>query len=164
MKRNVTWLLSTITIMVLLFGYRTSTSGALPVSTIQSATPLPSSATSGSTSGSSTSTSDSSSSPPDGSGSTTGTSSTVAGNLIQTRWGPVQVQLTVADGGITAVDMLAYPSENPKDIEINSRALPILIQETLDAQNAQIDMVSGATITSEGYLQSLQSALDQAQL
>ena len=49
-------------------------------------------------------------------------------------------------------------------MEINDYALPILIQETLDAQSADIDMVSGATVTSDGYLQSLQSALDQAGL
>jgi uncharacterized protein with FMN-binding domain len=58
--------------------------------------------------------------------------------------------------------VLQYPSGNSRDTEINSRALPILIQETLDAQDAQIDMVSGATVTSNGYLQSLQSAIDQA--
>ena len=56
------------------------------------------------------------------------------------------------------------PSGNPKDDQINSYALPVLIQETLNAQSAQIDMVSGATVTSGGYLQSLQSALDQANL
>jgi uncharacterized protein with FMN-binding domain len=63
---------------------------------------------------------------------------------------------------ITQVDVVQYPSGNPKDREINGFALPILIQETLDSQSASIDMVSGATITSTGYAQSLQSALDQA--
>jgi uncharacterized protein with FMN-binding domain len=60
--------------------------------------------------------------------------------------------------------MLDYPYENQKDQEINSRALPILIQETLDQQSADVDMVSGATVTSNGYRESLQSALDQAGL
>ena len=50
---------------------------------------------------------------------------------------------------------------NREDEQINSYALPVLVQETLDAQSADIDMVSGATVTSDGYLQSLQSALDQ---
>ena len=60
--------------------------------------------------------------------------------------------------------MLQYPTGNGTDQQINSYALPILIQETMDAQSANIDMVSGATVTSDGYLQSLQSALDQAGL
>ena len=67
-------------------------------------------------------------------------------------------------GKITDVSVLQYPNGNPRDQEINDYALPILIQETLDAQSAKIDMVSGATVTSAGYLQSLQSALDQAGL
>jgi uncharacterized protein with FMN-binding domain len=74
------------------------------------------------------------------------------------------VQLTVAGGSVTDVSVVQYPNENGKDAQINARALPILIQETLSAQSASIDMVSGATITSEGYLTSLQSALDQAGL
>ena len=78
--------------------------------------------------------------------------------------GPVQVQLTVAAGKITDVSVVQYPNGNGRDQEINAYALPILVQETLDAQSAQIDMVSGATVTSDGYLQSLQSALDQAGL
>jgi len=76
----------------------------------------------------------------------------------------VQVQVTIAGGSITDVSVVDYPSENGKDQEINARALPVLVQETLDAQSSSIDMVSGATYTSEGYLQSLQSALDQAGL
>jgi uncharacterized protein with FMN-binding domain len=65
---------------------------------------------------------------------------------------------------ITRVDVVQYPTENPKDVEINDQALPILVQETVDSQSADIDMVSGATVTSDGYLRSLQSALDQAGL
>jgi uncharacterized protein with FMN-binding domain len=56
------------------------------------------------------------------------------------------------------------PNGNPRDQEINAYALPILVQESLDAQSANIDMVSGATVTSDGYLQSLQGALDKAGL
>jgi len=62
------------------------------------------------------------------------------------------------------VSVLQYPSGNPKDEEINDYALPILVQETTDQQSAGIDMVSGATVTSTGYIQSLQSAIDQAGL
>ncbi|MFL6106000.1 MAG: FMN-binding protein [Marmoricola sp.] len=88
----------------------------------------------------------------------------MTGTVASTRWGPVQVQLTVASGKITKVSVLQYPSGNGRDQEINSYALPILTQETIDAQSANIDMVSGATVTSDGYLQSLQSALDQVNL
>lgn len=90
--------------------------------------------------------------------------STVTGSVAQTRWGPVQVRLTLDAGKITAVDVLQYPDGNGRDRAINDEALPVLVQETISAQNANIDMVSGATVTSTGYLQSLQSALDQAGL
>jgi uncharacterized protein with FMN-binding domain len=62
------------------------------------------------------------------------------------------------------VSVLQSPNGNPRDQEINAYALPILVQESLDAQSANIDMVSGATVTSDGYLQSLQGALDKAGL
>jgi uncharacterized protein with FMN-binding domain len=62
------------------------------------------------------------------------------------------------------VETVQLPDSNPRDIEINSSAVPILTQEALAAQSAQIDTVSGATYTSEGYTQSLQSALDKAGL
>jgi len=90
--------------------------------------------------------------------------STVTGAVAQTRWGPVQVRLTLAEGKITAVDVVQYPDGNGRDREINDDALPVLVQETISAQSADVDMVSGATVTSTGYVQSLQSALDQAGL
>ena len=74
----------------------------------------------------------------------------------------MQVQLTVQARRITAVKVVDYPANNRRDEEINARALPILVKETLSAQSADIDMVSGATVTSDGYVRSLQSALDQA--
>lgn len=87
---------------------------------------------------------------------------TVTGESVQTRWGPVQVRITVAGGRITEVTAVAYPTDNPRDQEINSYALPALRREALTAQSADIDTVSGATYTSDGYRRSLQSALDQA--
>lgn len=86
---------------------------------------------------------------------------TVTGAAVDTRYGPVQVKVTFSGTTITAVDTVQYPSESGRDVEINSQALPILQQETLSKQSAQIDTVSGATYTSEGYIQSLQSAIDQ---
>src|SRR6185312_16327782 len=96
--------------------------------------------------------------------STAGAGTTVSGSVASTRWGPVQVTITVINGKVTAVEVPQYPTGNGKDRRINASALPILTRETLTAQSADIDMVSGATVTSEGYLQSLQSALDQAGL
>ena len=84
--------------------------------------------------------------------------------MVQTQWGPVQVQVTVKDGRLSDVSVLQYPNGNPRDQQINAYALPVLVQESLDAQSADIDMVSGATVTSDGYLRSLQGALDQAGL
>jgi len=98
------------------------------------------------------------------SGSTTTGTKTVTGDTVQTRWGPVQVKITVKNGKITDVTAVQYPSDNPRDQEINSNALPQLRSEALAAQSASIDTVSGATYTSDGYRQSLQSALDSAGL
>jgi uncharacterized protein with FMN-binding domain len=88
----------------------------------------------------------------------------VTGDVARTQWGPVQVELTVSAGSVSEVSVVQYPSGNSRDEQINSYALPVLVQETIDAQSANIDMVSGATVTSVGYLQSLQGALDQAGL
>jgi uncharacterized protein with FMN-binding domain len=74
------------------------------------------------------------------------------------------VKITVKNGKITDVTAVQYPTDNPRDQEINSYALPQLKSEALAAQGASIDTVSGATYTSDGYRQSLQSALDSAGL
>ncbi|MFJ9835335.1 FMN-binding protein [Streptomyces sp. NPDC101169] len=89
---------------------------------------------------------------------------TATGDTVQTRWGPVQVRVTIKSGKLTDVTAVTYPTENPRDQEINSYAIPQLRREALDAQSAQIDSVSGATYTSDGYRRSLQSALDSAGL
>jgi uncharacterized protein with FMN-binding domain len=74
------------------------------------------------------------------------------------------VTITVAGGKVTGVQVPTYPDNNGRDREINAYALPILRQETLAAQSAHIDTVSGATVTSDGYIESLQAALDAAHL
>jgi uncharacterized protein with FMN-binding domain len=71
------------------------------------------------------------------------------------------VRITLSGSTITAVDTVQPPNGNGRDQEINQQALPILQREALASQSANIDSVSGATYTSEGYIQSLQSALDQ---
>lgn len=87
---------------------------------------------------------------------------TIAGQPIVTRYGTIQVQIVVAGSRIQNVSFLQLTANDPRSQDINSQAAPLLLQETLTAQNANIDTISGATYTSEGYLQSLQSALDQA--
>ena len=170
MRRIVIWLASTVTIVVLLFGYHTSTNSATPATASSGTATTPSSSATGSAAPpdpSSEPTTEPSSSPNASSSSAGRTSSaakTYTGDVAQTRWGPVQVEITVKSGTITAVDVVQHPSGNQKDAEINGYALPILVQDTLKAQNAEIDMVSGATVTSDGYVQSLQSAVDRAGL
>ncbi|WP_371551007.1 FMN-binding protein [Streptomyces sp. NBC_00554] len=110
---------------------------------------LPSSSGSGSTGSSSSS----------GSGTTTGT---LTGTAVRTRYGPVQVRVTLKSGKITDVTAVTYPQDNPRDQQINSYAIPQLKREAITAQSANVDTVSGATYTSDGYRQSLQSALDSA--
>ena len=148
-NRIVFWFLSTVTVLVLLFGYHTSTSGptslAAPLRAIGSPRPAADTSSSSSTG-------------------TAGTATTVTGDREQTSWGPIQVELSVAGGRITDVAVPVHPDGNGRDAEINSYALPQLVRETLPAQDADIDMVSGATVTSDGYVRSLQSALDRAGL
>jgi len=100
--------------------------------------------------------------PPSGSG---GSATTVVnGTSADTRYGPVQVQLHIRGGRIVSATAINYPQGSGRDREINSFAVPILQKETVSAQSAQIDTVSGATFTSEGYKTSLQAALDAAHL
>ena len=84
------------------------------------------------------------------------------GASVQTRYGPVQIKITYAAGRVTGVVAVQLPSGRSRDAEINNYAVPILESETLTAQSANINAVSGATYTSDGYVQSLQFALDAA--
>ncbi|MER7282918.1 FMN-binding protein [Dactylosporangium sp. NPDC000244] len=133
MRRIVLWLASTAVALVLLFSYRPSSGGA-PAGV---ATPA-------------------------GSGNPAGSGKTYDGSTTPTRWGPVQVRITVEGGKVTDVEAVTYPTANRRDQQINAYALPQLRTEALQAQSADIDSVSGATVTSEGYKTSLQAALDAA--
>jgi uncharacterized protein with FMN-binding domain len=93
-----------------------------------------------------------------------GTARTLTGDAVQTIYGAVQVQITVKGGKITAVNALEYPEGTPRDYQINAYAIPQLNSETLAANSASINAVSGATYTSQGYIGSLQSAVDKAGL
>lgn len=150
MRRIAIWLLTTLAGTVLLFTYRTSTGGAAPAV----ATGGPGGGLTGPTGPTGAA----------GASGAAGTGTTYQGSVASTRWGDVQVVITVANGKITRVTVPVYPTTNRKDQQINARALPILVRETLAKQNAKIDTVSGATVTSDGYIESLQAALDAAHL
>jgi uncharacterized protein with FMN-binding domain len=83
---------------------------------------------------------------------------------VQTRFGPVQVQITVANGKITDVTALQLTNTDGKSIQISNRAAPLLRSKVLAAQSADVQTVSGATITSDAYLTSVQAAIDAAHL
>jgi uncharacterized protein with FMN-binding domain len=84
------------------------------------------------------------------------------GQDVPNQYGDVQVQVTISSGRITDVQPVALPSDRQRSAEISQYAGPILHDEALQAQSAQIDAISGATYTSQSYAGSLQSALDQA--
>jgi uncharacterized protein with FMN-binding domain len=86
------------------------------------------------------------------------------GDAISTRYGPVQLKVTVSGGKITKVEAVQLPSSDPKSAEISNSAEPQLQQSALTKQSANVDAVSGATYTSDGYKTALQSALDKAGL
>jgi uncharacterized protein with FMN-binding domain len=86
---------------------------------------------------------------------------TVTGAVVNTQYGPVQVQVTVANGSWVDVQAISLPSGDPTSARISDFAAPQLRQQALAAQSASLDGVAGASYTSEGYRQSLQSALSQ---
>jgi uncharacterized protein with FMN-binding domain len=148
MRRALLALASTIAGLVMLLSFKTHpTAIATPPAALSTPTPgaAGSTGSAGSTPGAGT--------------------KTVTGAAADTRYGPVQVQITVTNGKVTAVTAVDYPQNSSRDVEINSYAIPQLDQEaTTAAGSAGIDFVSGATYTSQGYVQSLQSALDLAGL
>ena len=86
-----------------------------------------------------------------------------AGNTINTRWGPVQVEITVKDGVVTAAKALRFPSGDQRSLSISQQAIPYLVQQTLGVVSASgVQGVSRASYTSDGWRSSLQSALKKA--
>ena len=86
-----------------------------------------------------------------------------SGNKIQTRWGPVQVQITVKDGVITAANALAFPDGDRRSLSFSQQAIPYLIEQSLGVvSSSQVMGVSQATYTSNGWKSSLQSAIKKA--
>lgn len=167
-KRAVVALAATALALVLLFSFKTPDDAGLATSrgvglrigavSTPAATPRPTRVP-GATTGP-RATQAPTASPPSGAG--TLAAGTVDGPLINTRFGPVQVEITIANGKLTDVTALALPTDHPRSLAISQYAEPVLRSEALQAQNAQIDLISGATYTSVAYARSLQAALDQA--
>ena len=139
-----------------------SSSGAGTTNGAGGTTPSGPSGSAGGTSGGGSAPSGSSASP----GTATGQGDTaggriITGNVANTIYGPVQIQAAVKAGKIIKVTILQQPSTTAHDLQIGAFAFPQLEAETLSAQSAKIDMVSGASYTSGGYIQSLQSAIDR---
>jgi uncharacterized protein with FMN-binding domain len=86
----------------------------------------------------------------------------VTGPVVSTPFGPVQVRVSIVNGKIGDVTALQTPTEHELSVELNKFATPTLRTEVLKAQDAKIDVVSGATYTSDAYAQSLQAALNNA--
>ncbi|MFJ1709340.1 FMN-binding protein [Kitasatospora sp. NPDC088346] len=154
MRRAVVTVTATAAGVILLLSLKPH--GSTPVAAIGSG------GTAADNSGGSTSSSTAGSAGQGGATDTSTATRSVTGSAVGTRYGPVQVKVTLAGSRITAVDVIQYPSGDHRDQEINSYALPVLNQEAIAAQSAGIDVVSGATYTSDGYIRSLQSALDRA--
>jgi uncharacterized protein with FMN-binding domain len=160
MRRAVLAICATAVALVLLLSFKTHTQSAAPGASPAAAlgSPTPGGAT-GSTGTPSTGT------PSTGTpGTGTGAAKTVTGAAWPTIYGPVQVRVTVTAGKVTAVSAVEYPTETPRDYQINAFAIPQLNAEAMAAGSAKIDTVSGATYTSGGYVGSLQNALDKAGL
>jgi len=91
------------------------------------------------------------------------TTHSITGPVVDDQYGQVQATITVTGNKITNVSITA-PEDNPRSAAINQQAVPLLQTETLQAQSANVDVISGATITSDAYIQSLQGALQAAGL
>ncbi|MDP9115948.1 MAG: FMN-binding protein [Actinomycetota bacterium] len=161
MKRVILSITGTVLGLVALLSFKAqghplTSTGALPSAGLPTTAPAPSSSA-----GTSSVTSPKASATPATSASAAALSKTLAGRAVQTQYGVVQVQVVVASSKIENVSFLQLTAFDGRSQDINSQAAPILLQETLAAQSSHIDTVSGASYTSLGYVQSLQSALDQ---
>jgi len=162
-KRGAVALITTICALVLLFTFKTpSTASGLGTALISTAGTAANSSAPVATSGA-TATAGTTATASPTAATTTGSTAdkVVTGTAVSFRYGTVQVQVTVSGGAIADITTLQAPGDG-RSGQISQYAVPILQSEALSAKSAQIDLVSGATYTSEAYAQSLQSALDQA--
>jgi uncharacterized protein with FMN-binding domain len=153
-------------VTVLVIGWQAGAAAAHNAAATAASTPTSStgSSASGSTSTSTPSSTPTSTPSASASASSSGVNGTFAGSTVQTRFGPMQVEIVVADGKITDVKALQLTNQGGRSVQISNYAAPILRKEVLAAQSAKVSSVGGATYTSEGYLSSLQSAIDKAHL
>lgn len=183
MRKITMWFIATVAVVVLLFSYRTSTGPASPAPAAASdggngpgivsgsAPPPDSQAADGrrddaeapASRSNASSRSGPTPAPLRGTVVQSGPTTVVNGPVVLTNWGYVQVQVEISGDRITEITPLKLPDLNSRDLEINQYAVPQLREKALAAQSANIDAVSGATATSEGYTKSLQAALDTAQ-
>lgn len=137
-------------------------------STATASEALPSASHTGSTPSSTTATTPAAPSPssaasaPAASAPRAAASGTFSGDTVQTPFGNMQVALVVSSGKVTDVKVLQRTDQGQRSVQISDYADPMLRTEVLQAQSANVQMISGATYTSDGYLQSVQSALDKA--
>jgi uncharacterized protein with FMN-binding domain len=85
-----------------------------------------------------------------------------AGPAVNAYYGLVQIQATIQGGRLTRLKVLQYPSDRQTSIAINRQALPMLRDEAIAAQKAKVDIISGATLTSQAFIKSLDAALGKA--
>ncbi|MGH3745455.1 MAG: FMN-binding protein [Mycobacteriales bacterium] len=164
MRRVVLTVLATITGLVLLLGFKShgGPHGGIAALGVASAPPKTAGQSPQGTASTTPHPTAHTTSPTPSAQNTPATVRTVTGRSADTRYGPVQVVIRVAAGRITQVGVTQVPLDTSRDRAINTEAVPQLDQEALAAQSANIDSVSGASYTSQGYVTSLQSALDAA--
>jgi uncharacterized protein with FMN-binding domain len=167
MRRAILAICATAVGLVLLLSFKTHTQsaapGASPAAALGSPTPGTGAAGTGTgTAGAAAPAASGSAAPANSTSAKSGAAKTVTGAAWPTIYGPVQVRVTVTGGKVTAVTAVEYPTDTPRDYQINAFAIPQLNAEALAAGSAKIDTVSGATYTSGGYVGSLQNALDKA--
>ena len=172
-RRGAIALAFTTLALVLLFSFKTPDIGPLAAGrnaalvqpagrSAPTAAPLPAAGQAGNSTATAPLSAPATAVPATGSGGTALANGTVTGAVVETQFGMVQVQVTITGGKISDVTALQLPSDRQRSAQISGIVEPMLRGEALTAQSAQIDLISGATYTSDAYAQSLQSALDQA--
>jgi uncharacterized protein with FMN-binding domain len=158
-RKAIVTLFVTAVALVLLLNFKTrpaplsASSPATATRAASAAQPAASGAPAGGSSGGSSGSS--------GATSSAGASGTATGDLMQDQYGDVQVRVTLRDGKITDVRTVAIDGVDGHSQQIDAQAEPLLRAEALQARSAQVDVISGATYTSQAYIGSLQSAIDK---
>jgi uncharacterized protein with FMN-binding domain len=160
MRRAVPALIATVVGLLALLSFKSSPGVPAKSASAQILTPTTPAATAP-PNGSSTNTTPATNAPTTTPTTATGAVRTLDGDPFDNQYGTVQVRVTLQGNRITGVTTLQMPFDHQRSAEISQQAEPLLLQEVLQAQSAQIDIIGGATYTTESYAQSLQSALDK---